>query len=247
LSQRVVGGGRDAVDHGARADDLVLYPLREPGIALPREGDEGAMQHRAVVGQVVAAHDREGRDALCASAPQSLDDPADGAAQRAVLRVCRVGEIVRDIRVRGVELIARIEAVALLRDGERDDAGVARGEAREGAFGVGRAHEHFTDRADDARAWRRAELDQCVQALLRRQRVAHGRALERQRADGPALVGVEQRVHVVSLVRAVKRAGADVNDAEARRAAVVRRENRARAGGMQTRLGEARRNHLNLI
>ena len=58
---------------------------------------------------------------------------------------------------------------------------------------------------------------------------------------------MEQRVDVVSLVRAVKCARTDVHDAEARRAAVVSRENRARAGGMQTRLGEARRTHLDLV
>ena len=114
------------------------------------------------------------------------------------------------------------------------------------AFGVGRADQQLADRADHARARRGAELDQRVQALLRRERVAQPGALERQRGDRPALVGVQQRVHVERLVRAVKRARTDVHDAEARGAAVVGGKDRAGADGMQARLGEARRTHQDL-
>ena len=206
-----------------------------------REGDQRAVQYRAVVRQVVAAQYRERRHALRAPAPQAFDDPADGAA-----RLCRVRQIVRDVGVGGIELIVRIEAVALFGDGERDDARIARGEARECRVGVRRAHQQLADRADDARARRGAELHQRVQALLRRQRVAQARALERQRGDRPALVGVQQRVDVVRLVRAMKRARADVHDPEARGAAVVGGKDRARTNGMQARLGEARRTHQDL-
>ena len=145
-----------------------------------------------------------------------------------------------------VELVLRVEAVALLGDRERDDARVARREARERRVGVRRAHQQLANRADDARARRGAELHQRVQALLRRQRIAQAGALERQRGDRPALVGVQQRVDVVRLVRAMKRARADVHDAEARGAAVVGGQDRARTNGMQARLGEARRTHQDL-
>ena len=52
--------------------------------------------------------------------------------QPMVLRgFARIREIVRDVRVGRIEPILRVEAVTLFRNGQRHDARVARGEARE--------------------------------------------------------------------------------------------------------------------
>ena len=158
----------------------------------------------------------------------------------------RVREIVRDVGVGQVEQIARVEAVTFFGDGERDDARIARRQARECSLGIGGAHQQLADRADDARARRGAEFHQRVQALLLLQRIAQAGALQRQRGDRPSLVRVQQRVDVVGLVRAMKRARSDVHDADARRATVIGRQDRARTHGMQARLGEARRTHQDL-
>jgi hypothetical protein len=231
FAQRVVGGRRDAVDHGAGADDFRFDPAREIGIGCFCELDQRPVQYRAVLRQVVATENGIGRNAQRPTATQPLDQPPEGAAGSP-----RVGEIVRDVGIRNVELVARIEAVALFGDGQRHDAGIPRRETRERGFGVGRTDEHFADRADDPCARRSTELEQRVQALLGGQRIAQARALERQRGDRPALVRVQQGVCVEGLVRAMKSARADVHDAETRGPAIVGRQNRARADRMQARL-----------
>ena len=57
-----------------------------------------------------------------------------------------------NVSIGGIELIFRVEAVALFRYRERDDARIARSETRKRCVGVGRADQQLTDRTDDARA-----------------------------------------------------------------------------------------------
>ena len=84
----------------------------------------------------------------------------------------------RNVGVRQVEQILRVEAVAFFGDGERHQPGLARRQACEGRFGVGRADQQLANRANDARTRRGAELDQCVQPLLILERVTQSGALE---------------------------------------------------------------------
>jgi hypothetical protein len=243
LAQGVVGGRRDAVDHGPRADHFRFDPAREIGITHRGERHQCAVQDHAVLRQVVAAKHRERRHARRAAARQRLHQPADAAARSLVFRTKGIGEVVCDVRVTRVELVLRVEAVTFFGHRQRHDARVARGQSRERRFRIRGADQQLADRSDDARARRDAKLEQGVEPLLIRKCIAQAGALERQRADGPALVRVQQRVDIECLVRAMKRARSDVHDAEARGFAVVSRQDRTRACGMQARLGEARRTH----
>jgi len=127
----------------------------------------------------------------------------------------------------------RFVAVALLRHGDRDDAGSGPGEAVEHGGRVLRRHQRFGDRADDAEVIARRITDSHgVEAILRCQGVAGVGAAERDAADPPGTGGpVEAVVGIDGLMGAVKRAEADMDDAGCE----------ASAGTGTARLGDRRR------
>ena len=101
-----------------------------------------------------------------------------------------MGEVVNDIGVAFVELAGRgIVAVALLGDGERDDADrwIRHGFNELSALSVG--VEHIEHRADDAALRAGCVANgQRVQEILRGQGIAGIRAAERGADDAPARI-----------------------------------------------------------
>jgi hypothetical protein len=87
-------------------------------------------------------------------------------------------QVMRDIGIGQIELIAGVEAVPLFGDGERDDAGIARRQACKRGRGIGGSDKHFAYRADHTRPWRSAEFHQRVQPLLWRQGVTQRGAFQ---------------------------------------------------------------------
>src|SRR6185312_11420058 len=77
--------------------------------------------------------------------------------------------------------------------------------------------QHFADAADDPTANPlRALADRRIQAVLRRHPVANARRAQAHATDAPAAAGMRERiVGVDSLMRAMKGADAEMNDADA--------------------------------
>ena len=167
----------------------------------------------AVVRNVVAGHHREWRDAGSAATGEPGKDEAEHRARRV-----RRGGVGGDVGMPGVECArGRVDEIAALGDGQRDDADGRIGEPFDGRGGVAR-HDVVDHRADDAcRAVSGVLLDDGGQPVLRGQPVAPGPlALEDAGADDrPVAVhaAVEQRIEIDRLVRAVEIANAEMQDA----------------------------------
>ena len=144
-----------------------------------------------------------------------------------------------------VELAAgRIVAIALLRDGEADDARVLVGDARQHGLRILGRDQRFQQAADRGQPLARLAMfvrvaqRQRVQAVLRRQRVAGVGLAQRDAADAPGLArtGGQRRLVDRGQMRARKGAQAQVHDAGAQAGPVV---DRPRHAGGQT--AQARR------
>ncbi len=82
------------------------------------KADDGVLGDVAVAGDVVAAHDREGRVPSARRRLQAGKDQAEGGFWRARMR-----GVAGDVGMGGIELLAgRVDVVAALGDGQRDDA-----------------------------------------------------------------------------------------------------------------------------
>ncbi len=77
-----LGGGDDAVDHGAREGALGGDPVGEGGVDQAAELEHDAAGHGAVVGEVVAGEHGEGSGAGGAAAVEGADEEARGRARR---------------------------------------------------------------------------------------------------------------------------------------------------------------------
>ena len=107
-----------------------------------------------------------------------------------------------------------VVAVALLADGEADDAHARIGHAGEEPLAIRRHDEKLGDGADDAVAGALGAGDgQRVEAVLRGQRVAGGGAAQACGDDAPRRVGGQQVVDHRRLVGAVEGADAEMDDA----------------------------------
>ncbi len=73
---------RDAVDHGVRKGDVVVHPAGEILLDQLRQPDNRVRRDMAVVGDVVAGHDGEGRDVLLAPPHQPGEDQAEHGLRR---------------------------------------------------------------------------------------------------------------------------------------------------------------------
>jgi hypothetical protein len=116
----VVFGGRrnDPVDHGGGKGDFPRDIVGQPAVPQRRKMRHDPRCHLSIGRKVVAGQDRERPDPGHPAQLERTDDQARGTDG-----LLRMGEIVKDTRVIRIELAARrIVAVALLGDGERDDA-----------------------------------------------------------------------------------------------------------------------------
>ena len=189
-----VGIGRrrhDAVDHGRGEGAIGFDPGGELVVGQRGEIADQASQDMAVRGKVVAAQRGEGAQARIAPRLQAGDEDANGRAWSV-----GIGEIVDDVGMIGLEAAGRrIVAVALLGDGERDDAGLGRGQlGDEGGGALGR-DKHVENRADDVQLRPgRGALQQGVEAVLRLHPVALVGALEACADDAPGTEALLQSI-----------------------------------------------------
>ena len=220
---------RDAVDHRIGEGDAPANPAREFGIGELSEAGDGVLGDMTVAGDVVAGHHGERRNSCGAAA---LERGGDEAKRR--LRRFRVLGVVDDVGMGGIEMLGRWrDVVAALGDGQRDDASARLGERVHERRDIVRPDkiDHRTGDADMRRL--RLLLDDCRQPVLflklltdRDVRIAHPRPDDRPVVIAP---GVEQIVEIDRLMRAVKVADANMNDAGAKvRASIFRRRDACR-------------------
>ena len=115
------------------------------GIARPREIQDAARDHRAIVLEIVAGEHGERAGAGSPPARQSLGDEAEHGA-----RCAGMGEIVTDVRRVEPEPAGRlVEIVAALGDGQRDDADGRIAQPAQHGLGIGRGEQVLDDGADD--------------------------------------------------------------------------------------------------
>jgi hypothetical protein len=149
--------------------------------------------------------------------PARAQDRAHGAVDR---RHRAAGEIGDDLRMREVQLPRVIERVARLGDGERDDAGQRIGAEREHARERGLVGDDLGDGRDlleHAPALRGDRLQRvgAALALQRGEGVGHVGPQVRAGALPAQVARLHQPVQVHGLVRAVERAEAQVQQAQA--------------------------------
>ena len=200
---------------------MVLDPARKRRIAFRGKRQHEAPKQRAVVRQIVAAEDRETLRGGPAARVERRNDQSHRAQWSR-----GIGKIVHDIRMREVEPAARrVVTVALLGHGQGDDVGRRCVQSRGNAVAVRAEEQDFAHAADDAPAQTfRALLDAGVQPILRRKSVAHVRRAQAHPTDAPGplhprqgIIGVDGRL------RAMKRADAEMDDADGDQPRIVRR------------------------
>ena len=107
----------NAIHHGGREGDLLTHPVGQRRILPLRQFDQHLARDPAVSRHVIAGHHGERQQpAFTAQAQRRQQQP------RRRLRLCRVGDIVRDRRVFLHQPTAGgVVAIALFADGQRDD------------------------------------------------------------------------------------------------------------------------------
>ena len=211
---RHIGGGArcDAVHHGVGAGGVGVDPGQQFGlIELRNEAEQTGAHAFAVVAQVVAVEQghRSGLG-LHACAQHGGQRPINGAAcgvhGRGAACRCQVGCYVWLLHIK---LVVRVQVVARLGHGERDDAGGGVGSAGYQTRQAGFKRNHLPDGGD-------ARVAVYVSRSNSLQRV--GTALRSQCGQGVGHVGADvaarqtpvrvarriERVHVIRLVGAVK-------------------------------------------
>ena len=216
----VRGAGGDAVDHAVGKGHGLGDPVGEIRVRQPRQPHQRIAGDAPVMGDVVTAHDREGRHARLAALAQRGQDHAEHGA-----RGLRVGGIGGNRRVGRIEPVLGVEEIAALGDRHRHDADIGRGHTRDGGGGIGGLHE-VDHRADDMGFTAVGLLlDQGGEPVLRGQHItAPALAFQHPCPDnGPiaAEAPVEQPVEIHRLVRPVKIAHPEMQDAGRQLAAGV--------------------------
>src|SRR5690606_5070418 len=114
----VGGRGGDAVDHAIGEGDVGPDPFGEGRVDQRGEADDGVFGDVTVAGDVVAAHDGERLNAGVAAFDEAGEDQAEGGFRR-----CEVCGVVGDVGMGRIEFLGcRVDVVAALGDGQRDDA-----------------------------------------------------------------------------------------------------------------------------
>ncbi len=127
-------------------------------------------------------------------------------------------EIVRHVRVRFDELATRrIMAVALFRNGQADDFHAGTGHGGEQPSGILGRNDELAKRADDFEIFPAgASHVDGIESVLRLQCVVRVGGPQARAANRPVrLTGREAMVKIDRLMRAVKRADAEVHDTDA--------------------------------
>ena len=131
-------------------------------------------------------------------------------------------EIVCDFAMCEVEPAVGAQAIAFLGYGRRHQGDAWIGEPiGHRCWRLWRNQQLF-DRAYDARVGLHIEYGKRVEPILRRERIAHGGAVQRDLCDAPARIAGECSVEVARLMRAMERAGAEVHDASFNTITIVR-------------------------
>ncbi|OIQ70133.1 hypothetical protein GALL_482580 [mine drainage metagenome] len=238
------GSGGDAVDHAVGESDMVGHPCGQRGVGKLREADHRIAGDVAVAGKVVAGHHGEGLNACRAARLEGSEDGAKGGGG-----FCWIFPVCDDVGVRWVEgALRRVDIIAALGHGQRDDADrrVGHGGDEGGVVGL---HLDKTDhRAGDARAViAGVQLDHGGEVVLRRKRRAHlGIAFAHTGANQRPVVAkarVEQVVQIDRLMGAVEGAGSEMDDTDADGCAVIGGAQDAGRGLIQGGVGEAREAH----
>ena len=206
------GRRRDAVDHRTREADIGLDPRGEIRIDFFRKGHDGRARQFAIVRQVVAAQNRERRNAGGLAALQRIDDqPEDRLGKR------RIGKVGGDGRRLELQLAGRqIEVIALLCHSDADDtrADVAHFGQQPNLFGILGTADRVDDRADNTDSLEvSTELGHRVKAILRRQRVAHAGRLHAGSDDTPGqIAGVKHCFGHQGLMGTMERTQTEMHD-----------------------------------
>ena len=214
-------GRGDAVDHAVRKRDMRRDPVGEGRIREPRQPDQRILRDVAVARYVVARHHRERFDAALPPEPEPRqDDSEDGS------RILRRRGVGCDRGMARIEDAGcRVDEVAALRDRQRHDADRRIGELFDQRGPVaGRQVVDHRRRHPPGRAVGLL-LDHGRQPVLRGELLA-GDGIRRHHAgadDRPVVVTshAEQVVEIDGLMRAVKIADSEMQDAGAQRPWVV--------------------------
>ncbi|MNF93522.1 hypothetical protein D3C84_762010 [compost metagenome] len=198
----------------------MLDPLRQRLILQCGQGADRLAGALAVIGHVVAAQYCEGRDACRATATQGFKDNAGGRARRLWMR-----DVMGNRRIFAAQLPGgRAQAVTLFCDSERDDARLRRGHALQQMLQLLTALAHIQSLAQHPDFTQRhlltvAVLGHRVAAVLLAHLLDQG-AIGAQvgTAQSPVTfaMAIEMALQVDRLVRAVKRAQAQVHDTDLR-------------------------------
>ena len=186
----------------------------------------------AVGGEVVATECGERSAAFGPADSQARDQDADSGT-----RCVRVFEVVQDVGMTGLELPGRrIVAIALLRDGERDDARLGRSQPGDEGGRVLRCDQNVQDRADDPQLRPGGgKLQEGVEPVLRLESVALVGALEARADDAPGTKALLKRIlGVFGEMAAGEGAEAEMDDAWLEGRAII---GRAANRGRQAREG----------
>ena len=216
LAVGIGDGGHDAIDHGGGARAFAAEPGGEAGIDAIEIGVEQARQDRAIFREIIAADQRQARDAGRASTRQPGGEEAVDAAGGCALDQFR-------FELGQIKLASRCAAIALFRHGEADDVRAAAGQRRDDGGGIARRDDHALHCADQAgmraaaAAFRHSE-----QAVLRFHLIRDIARSQRYAGDAP--IAVARRHGIVGidrLMRAVKSADAEMDDAAGLGRAVI--------------------------
>ncbi|MNS54072.1 hypothetical protein D3C72_868520 [compost metagenome] len=215
--QAVRGAGhrRDAVDHGVGETDVGVDPVAQWAVVQGGEGQQGLAGDGAIVRQVIAGHQGEGRCAGGAAPGQCGTEQAEHGRWRIGVR-----EVMPDLRQVRHELTgAVVDAVTAFGDGQRDDADLGAGQFVDQRPGVVFGQQHVADGPDHPHfsVVAIAELEQGEQVVLILEIVTGATVLGTQAdtTNGPiqCFSGIHQRIGVKRLVGAMEAADADVRNA----------------------------------
>ena len=167
-------------------------------------------QHPAIVGQIVAADQRQ--------RTQARRSPRDHRLRQIMIDAVPVRDDARQIGG-----AVRPPPITLFGDGQRHDPRVGRGEAFGQPLGRSGGDDHLADRADQADGFALARpFGDGVEAVLRRHLVMHAARAQRGGRNRPIAVARRHRVVGIDrLMRAVERAQADMDDADPLRRPVI--------------------------
>ena len=211
----------DPVHHRFGERAFRCDPVRQRRVMPPRQVQDRTAQPLPIMRQIVATDRGKGREPFLLAPRQGRNQIA-----RRGLRSLQGHQISRDL---GIPLnqasCGWIELVALLRHGQRDDMRIRRCQRRQQRFGVLWRDDYLADCADDLRPIRRTVAHQHgVEAVLRGHLVPHGGRTQRCRDDAPAqITGIERLFENGRLMRAMKCADAQMDDARPHRRAVIGR------------------------